>query len=68
MKGGIRTVEVPTDTPSITFAIEEAVKELGDEMYIGAETVLNPETAKLVPKMRKREMLGMYTSPKSLFY
>ncbi|MGJ9459612.1 bifunctional 4-hydroxy-2-oxoglutarate aldolase/2-dehydro-3-deoxy-phosphogluconate aldolase [Oceanobacillus sp. CF4.6] len=48
LKGGIRTVEVTADTPGITFAIEEAVKEFGDEMYIGAGTVLDPETAKLV--------------------
>ncbi|RDW22155.1 2-dehydro-3-deoxyphosphogluconate aldolase [Oceanobacillus arenosus] len=48
LKGGIRTVEVTADTHRITFAIEEAVKEFGDEMYIGAGTVLDPETAKLV--------------------
>lgn len=48
LKGGIRTVEVTADTPGITYAIEEAVKEFGEEMYIGAGTVLDPETAKIV--------------------
>src|SRR5690625_4821899 len=47
-KGGIHTVEVTADTPGVTQALEEAVKEFGEEMYIGAGTVLDPETAKLV--------------------
>lgn len=48
LEGGVRTVEVTADTPGITYALEEAVKEFGEEMYIGAGTVLDPETAKLV--------------------
>ncbi len=48
LEGGIRTVEITADTPGITFALEEVVKEFGDEMYIGAGTVFDSETAKLV--------------------
>lgn len=48
LKGGVSTVEVTADTPGITAALEEARKEFGKDIYLGAGTVLDPETAKLV--------------------
>lgn len=47
-KGGIRIAEITADTPGITAALRETVDEFGEEMLIGAGTVLDPETAKSV--------------------
>lgn len=48
LKGGVSTVEVTADTPGITAVLEEAKKEFENDVYLGAGTVLDPETAKLV--------------------
>ncbi|MHA6250775.1 bifunctional 4-hydroxy-2-oxoglutarate aldolase/2-dehydro-3-deoxy-phosphogluconate aldolase [Oceanobacillus sp. CAU 1775] len=48
LNGGVRSVEITADTPGINFALEDAVKAFGDEVFIGAGTVLDPETAKAV--------------------
>ncbi|SFJ17601.1 bifunctional 4-hydroxy-2-oxoglutarate aldolase/2-dehydro-3-deoxy-phosphogluconate aldolase [Thermoflavimicrobium dichotomicum] len=46
-KGGIRTVEITMDTPKVCSVIEQVVDEFGDEMLIGAGTVLDRESARL---------------------
>lgn len=46
--GGIKAVEITAETPKITTLIEMVTDELGDEILVGAGTVLDPETARAV--------------------
>ena len=46
-KGGVMFIEITMTVPGAIRIIEEAVKELKDEdVFIGAGTVLDPETAR----------------------
>ncbi|MFC1692251.1 bifunctional 4-hydroxy-2-oxoglutarate aldolase/2-dehydro-3-deoxy-phosphogluconate aldolase [Candidatus Latescibacterota bacterium] len=46
-KGGVKFIEITMTVPGAIGIIEEAVKELKDEdVFIGAGTVLDPETAR----------------------
>lgn len=47
-EGGIRLIEVSMTTPNALKVIEEAVQAFGHEAAIGAGTVLDAETARLV--------------------
>jgi 2-dehydro-3-deoxyphosphogluconate aldolase / (4S)-4-hydroxy-2-oxoglutarate aldolase len=47
-KGGVKAIEITAETPGVTRLIELVVDELGDEMLVGAGTVLDPETARSV--------------------
>jgi len=44
--GGITVVEFTCSTPGALDMLKEVTKQLGDEMLIGAGTVLDPETAR----------------------
>lgn len=46
--GGVKAVEITAETPNVTGMIEKAVRNLGNEVSIGAGTVLDPETARAV--------------------
>jgi 2-dehydro-3-deoxyphosphogluconate aldolase / (4S)-4-hydroxy-2-oxoglutarate aldolase len=45
-EGGIRTLEITVETPKVCDLIERVKDELGDEIIVGAGTVLDPETAR----------------------
>jgi 2-dehydro-3-deoxyphosphogluconate aldolase / (4S)-4-hydroxy-2-oxoglutarate aldolase len=45
-EGGIRTLEITVETPKVCDLIETVKEELGDEIIVGAGTVLDPETAR----------------------
>ncbi|MCB2408015.1 bifunctional 4-hydroxy-2-oxoglutarate aldolase/2-dehydro-3-deoxy-phosphogluconate aldolase [Hymenobacter lucidus] len=45
--GGIRSVEITINSPKALQGIEKVAEALGDEMMVGAGTVLDPETARL---------------------
>ncbi|XJZ28252.1 bifunctional 4-hydroxy-2-oxoglutarate aldolase/2-dehydro-3-deoxy-phosphogluconate aldolase [Bacillota bacterium Lsc_1132] len=47
LKGGVRTIEVTFNTPGAAEMIQELVAKYGNEMLIGAGTVLDSETAKV---------------------
>lgn len=47
LKGGVKTIEVTFNTPGAAEMIQELVVRYGDEMLIGAGTVLDSETAKV---------------------
>ena len=47
-EGGVRVIEVTLNTPGAIEMIGQLEKEFGDEMLIGAGTVLDPETARAV--------------------
>lgn len=47
-KGGVKVVEITAETPQVAMIIEKAAKEMGDKITIGAGTVLDSETAKMV--------------------
>ncbi|MFB4474599.1 2-dehydro-3-deoxyphosphogluconate aldolase, partial [Oceanobacillus caeni] len=44
--GGVKSVEITAETPNVGGIIETAVNQIGEEVNIGAGTVLDPETAK----------------------
>jgi 2-dehydro-3-deoxyphosphogluconate aldolase/(4S)-4-hydroxy-2-oxoglutarate aldolase len=48
LKGGVKALEVTAETPRITSIIEKVIDEFGDDLLIGAGTVLDPETARSV--------------------
>lgn len=45
-KGGVKVLEVTAETPKVMQMIEKVTVELGDQVLVGAGTVLDPETAK----------------------
>ncbi|UOQ70012.1 bifunctional 4-hydroxy-2-oxoglutarate aldolase/2-dehydro-3-deoxy-phosphogluconate aldolase [Hymenobacter cellulosilyticus] len=45
--GGIRSVEITINSPKALEGIEKLATELGEEMMVGAGTVLDPETARM---------------------
>lgn len=46
--GGIEAIEITADTPGSIEIIRQIAAEVGDEVAIGAGTVLDPETARAV--------------------
>ncbi|MEW9671285.1 bifunctional 4-hydroxy-2-oxoglutarate aldolase/2-dehydro-3-deoxy-phosphogluconate aldolase [Ammoniphilus sp. 3BR4] len=44
--GGVKTLEITVETPRVLSLIEQVSSELGDEVIVGAGTVLDPETAR----------------------
>ncbi|KKE77870.1 bifunctional 4-hydroxy-2-oxoglutarate aldolase/2-dehydro-3-deoxy-phosphogluconate aldolase [Bacilli bacterium] len=46
--GGVKSVEITAETPNVGRVIETAVNQIGEEVHIGAGTVLDPETARTV--------------------
>jgi 2-dehydro-3-deoxyphosphogluconate aldolase / (4S)-4-hydroxy-2-oxoglutarate aldolase len=47
-KGGVKAIEITAETPGVANLIEQVVNEFGDEILVGAGTVLDPETARTV--------------------
>ncbi len=46
LEGGVRTMEVTLNSPGALAAIESLSRALGDELLVGAGTVLDAETAR----------------------
>ncbi|MDQ7860752.1 bifunctional 4-hydroxy-2-oxoglutarate aldolase/2-dehydro-3-deoxy-phosphogluconate aldolase [Peribacillus frigoritolerans] len=44
--GGVRLIEITLNSPNALESIELISQELGEEMVVGAGTVLDPETAR----------------------
>ncbi|PMC35486.1 2-dehydro-3-deoxyphosphogluconate aldolase [Bacillus sp. UMB0899] len=44
--GGVTALEITVETPRVLSAMEKLSAELGDEVIVGAGTVLDPETAR----------------------
>lgn len=44
--GGIHIMEITADTPQVDVLIRRVNEEFGDELIVGAGTVLDPETAR----------------------
>jgi 2-dehydro-3-deoxyphosphogluconate aldolase / (4S)-4-hydroxy-2-oxoglutarate aldolase len=44
--GGVKVVEITAETPKVMTMIEMVSDELGDQVLVGAGTVLDPETAR----------------------
>jgi len=44
--GGIKTLEITVETPKVLTLIEKVSDEFGDDLIVGAGTVLDPETAR----------------------
>lgn len=44
--GGVHIMEITADTPQVEILIRQVSEEFGDEMIVGAGTVLDPETAR----------------------
>ncbi|MGO4887462.1 bifunctional 4-hydroxy-2-oxoglutarate aldolase/2-dehydro-3-deoxy-phosphogluconate aldolase [Anaerobacillus sp. MEB173] len=45
-EGGVKTLEITVETPKVLHLIEQVSNELGDEVIVGAGTVLDAETAR----------------------
>jgi len=45
-KGGVKTLEITVETPKVLSLIEKVSEEFGDDLIVGAGTVLDPETAR----------------------
>ncbi|MFC0470910.1 bifunctional 4-hydroxy-2-oxoglutarate aldolase/2-dehydro-3-deoxy-phosphogluconate aldolase [Halalkalibacter kiskunsagensis] len=45
-EGGIKTLEITVETPRVLTLIEQVTAEFGDDLIVGAGTVLDPETAR----------------------
>ncbi|CAM3553324.1 bifunctional 4-hydroxy-2-oxoglutarate aldolase/2-dehydro-3-deoxy-phosphogluconate aldolase [Cytobacillus oceanisediminis] len=46
--GGVSTFEITVETPKVCTLIEKVKEEFGNEVIVGAGTVLDPETARAV--------------------
>lgn len=57
-KGGVQAIEVTLNTPGAIEMISQLENEFGDEMLIGAGTVLDPETARAVILAGAKFVLG----------
>ena len=44
--GGVKNIEITLNSPDALSAIKEVSTELGDQVLVGAGTVLDPETAR----------------------
>lgn len=44
--GGVKTLEITVETPKVLTLIEEVTSKLGDDVIVGAGTVLDSETAR----------------------
>lgn len=44
--GGVHILEITADTPQVDTLIRRVSTEFGDQMIVGAGTVLDPETAR----------------------
>lgn len=62
-EGGVRVIEVTLNTPGAIEMIGQLVKEYGNEMLIGAGTVLDPETARSVILAGAKFILGPTLNP-----
>jgi len=45
-EGGVTTLEITVETPRVLSLIEQVSTEFGDQVVVGAGTVLDPETAR----------------------
>ena len=46
-KGGVRAAEITMTVPGAVRALEKAADQFGDQLMLGAGTVLDPETARI---------------------
>ncbi len=46
--GGVKTLEITAETPKVCSLIEQVADELGDDIIVGAGTILDAETARAV--------------------
>jgi 2-dehydro-3-deoxyphosphogalactonate aldolase len=60
---GIRTVEVPLNSPGPLQSIERLARRFGDEALIGAGTVLDPDEVKRVARAGGRLIVSPSTDP-----
>lgn len=44
--GGVKTLEITVETPKVLTLIEKVSEKFGDDLIVGAGTVLDPETAR----------------------
>jgi 2-dehydro-3-deoxyphosphogluconate aldolase / (4S)-4-hydroxy-2-oxoglutarate aldolase len=61
--GGVRVIEVTLNTPGAITMIGRLVEECGEQMLIGAGTVLDPETARSVILAGAKFVLGPILNP-----
>jgi 2-dehydro-3-deoxyphosphogluconate aldolase/(4S)-4-hydroxy-2-oxoglutarate aldolase len=65
-KGGIKALEITAETPKVITLIEKVVEEFGDELIVGAGTVLDPETARGVIMAGSKFVVSPTVNPETI--
>lgn len=65
-KGGVKTLEITVETPKVLSLIENVSAELGDEVIVGAGTVLDPETARAAIMAGARFIFSPTVNPETI--
>lgn len=65
-KGGVKTLEITVETPKVLSLIESVSAELGDEVIVGAGTVLDPETARAAIMAGARFIFSPTVNPETI--
>jgi 2-dehydro-3-deoxyphosphogluconate aldolase/(4S)-4-hydroxy-2-oxoglutarate aldolase len=65
-KGGVRTLEITVETPKVLTLIENVSEEMGDEVIVGAGTVLDPETARAAIMAGARFIFSPTVNPETI--
>ena len=63
LEGGVKVLEITLNSPSAESVIKELVKQLGNEMIIGAGTVLNEAAAIRAIDAGARFIISPHTDP-----
>ncbi|PLS17709.1 2-dehydro-3-deoxyphosphogluconate aldolase [Bacillus sp. M6-12] len=64
--GGVKTLEITVETPKVLSLIENVSAELGDEVIVGAGTVLDPETARAAIMAGARFIFSPTVNPETI--
>lgn len=65
-KGGIKTLEITAETPKVATLIEKVIDEFGDELIVGAGTVLDPETARVLIMAGSKFVVSPTVNPQTI--
>src|SRR5262249_2077331 len=65
-EGGVTAIEFTMTTPGALRVLAEAARELGDEVLLGAGTVLDPETARACILAGARFVVAPTLNPRTL--
>lgn len=65
-EGGVKGIEITVETPKAFTLIEKVVSEMGDEVIVGAGTVLDPETARAAIMVGSKFIFSPTINPETI--